>query len=71
VDCTLCQRLESELGRLERLHAEKMGILRTNAGRVRRGEYSLLRIAESDVRLDLESVRVALRQHKGGHGEAH
>jgi hypothetical protein len=64
MDCTRCQYLESELGRLAGTHAEKAGIRKESWHNVRPSEHSRLRGLESDALLALEIARAALNQHK-------
>ena len=69
MDCIVCRRLEAEVIRLERLHAEKLGIMRASFS-VHGEIYSRLRIAESDARLDLDLARLELIQHQRSHLKA-
>lgn len=62
--CERCEYLESELNRLERIHAGKLGELRAAEGSVHADEYNRLRIAESNARLDLEAGRGELNAHR-------
>jgi hypothetical protein len=64
MDCTLCQHLESELGRLDRTHTEKAGILRESGDGARGVKRRSLQVAESDSLLNLEIARAELNRHK-------
>ena len=67
MSCARCQHLESELDRLERAHAEKAGILRSNGGSLSADEYNRIRVAESDARLELDIAQGELNQHRWNH----
>ena len=54
VDCALCQNLESVLARLERIHDEKLVVLRDDVDRVRGYKHRFLRVEESDALLAME-----------------
>lgn len=64
VGCAVCQRLDGELDRLERIHAEKVHIREDNWHKARRVDYGRLRIAENEAMLKLEMARAELKQHK-------
>ena len=64
MDCTLCQHLESELGRLVGAHAEKARMREDNWQGARSGEHSLLRSAENDAMLKMEIARAELNRHR-------
>ena len=49
--CAMCQWLEEELPRLERIHAEKAQIRADNWRAVSFGDYGRLRTAENDAML--------------------
>jgi hypothetical protein len=63
-DCDLCRELESELARLERIHAEKLGALRASRETARADEYRRLRAAESEARIDVDLAKRRLAIHK-------
>lgn len=65
--CAVCQYLETETSRLERIHADRVDALRKGAATVDNQLYSKLRIAESGARIDLDIARGELRQHKRSH----
>jgi hypothetical protein len=62
--CAVCQRLETELKRVEDLHAKARKTRETNWHYVHRREYALLQSAESDARLALEIARAEMNRHK-------
>jgi hypothetical protein len=70
MECAVCRHLETDLDRLERIHAEKLRIAEEKRRVVRRDEYSRLKDSESDARLALEITRGELKRHKRKeHGE--
>ena len=60
----MCQWLEEELARLERMHAEKARIRADNWRAVSFGDYGRLRTAENDAMLRMEIARAELKRHK-------
>jgi hypothetical protein len=63
--CRICQRLEAELDRLERVHADTHRFVEDGwEHRVSVREFSQLRSAESGARLALEIARAELNRHK-------
>jgi hypothetical protein len=68
MDCETCQRLHAEVERLERIHAEKLGELRSQTYWVHRDEHRRLQTAEHDAKASLNVVRTELEDHLRGHG---
>jgi hypothetical protein len=64
IACERCEYPESELHRLERVHAGKLGELRAHTHPVHAGEYNRLRNAEDDARLDADNARRELNAHR-------
>src|SRR5579863_4404178 len=65
------QDLEEELDRFERIHAEKVWILRSiSETAASPNEYNRNRIAEVVARRDVEVARAELEQHKRSHAKA-
>lgn len=62
--CAVCQRLEAELNRLERIRLVKSQIVERSWQGVRLRELGRLRGEESDARLALEVARARLNRHK-------
>ena len=67
VECTLCENLKAELGRLERIHAEKLRFLVEGTDLIRRNTHRALRIAVNDAMLDSEIARAKLNRHLREH----
>lgn len=64
-ECTHCQQLESELMRLERIHAERLRILQANSEVASSQEgYDQIRNAERRAWLDMQMVREEMARHK-------
>jgi hypothetical protein len=64
MECPECKRLTAEFERLERASATAIGMLRASAHTARANEYSRLRIAADEARVDSEVARLELEQHK-------
>jgi hypothetical protein len=67
-DCAICQRLETELERMERDHAEKLAALSEYISS--HPEYRRLRIAEEEARQVLETLQGQIHEHKRTHKRA-
>ena len=63
MDCPLCQRLETDLERLRRIHAERVRTRESKWQTVGRGEYGRIKGMENDAILSLEIVRAELNSH--------
>jgi hypothetical protein len=70
VVCEVCQRLEAELERRNRVYAEKLATLKANRETTSGDEYRRIFMEESDARLNMDLARLELGQHKRGHQKA-
>ncbi len=59
--CALCDQLEAELMRLERVHAEKMESLRSNTKSTHQNGFQA---EESAARINVDFARLMLDRHK-------
>jgi hypothetical protein len=60
VNCAVCDQLEAELTRLERVYADKTEILRSNIQSANHG----FQAEESAAKLNMDFARLALDRHK-------
>jgi len=67
MECSECNRLTDEFGRLERAYATAVGVLTASA---HADEYARLRVAADEARIDSEVARLELEQHKRKHAKA-
>lgn len=67
--CPVCQRLEAERDEAERTYAMALKSLEERIETPSRAEFTKLRIAESEARLDLEILRIQLEKHRLQHKE--
>lgn len=65
--CPLCQRLETERTGAERVWALALDALEEGLETATRVEYSKLRLAESDARLDVTMLRLQFDRHRLEH----
>ena len=64
MNCLECKRLEGDLTRLERLHAEAVDKLISNSETAPPQEYSVLRIRASEAHLNVEIARLEFDRHR-------
>jgi hypothetical protein len=67
MDCSECIRLTAGFDRLERAYAAKVGILTASAHTAQANEYTTLKVAADEARIDSEVARLELEQHKRKH----
>jgi hypothetical protein len=70
MECPDCARLRAEFERLERSYAMAVDALSANVGITRAAEYTWLRAAADEARIDSEVARLALEQHRRVHAKA-
>lgn len=64
MDCAFCQHLESERDRLERAHAERIGMMRACSEDPDSDVYRKLGAAEHDARAESRIATAQLGSHK-------
>jgi hypothetical protein len=67
MECTVCQQIEVDLERLERIHAEKLELVRANIYRSHTRDFHRLRAAEGKARGDLDFAMAELNFHIWSH----
>ena len=70
MDCTECDRLSEECGRLEQAHADLVKTLLHSPETLSAGEYTRLRQAAIEARIDSEIARTEFEQHQRIHAKA-
>lgn len=68
--CAECDRLSTELERLERIYARALGVLRENANDGSTAEYQRLSAATYETRIDADVARIELERHQRTHTKA-
>jgi hypothetical protein len=64
MECETCRRLQGEVSRMERAHAERLGELRSQTHWVHRDEYHRLLTAETNAKNAVNYARKQLENHK-------
>jgi hypothetical protein len=67
MECTVCQQIEVDLERLERIHAEKLELVRANVSKSHTRDFHKLRAAEGKARGDLDFAMAELNFHIWSH----
>jgi len=67
IECTVCQQIAADLERLERIHAEKLELVRASISRSHTRDFHRLRAAEGKARGDLDFAMAELNFHIFSH----
>jgi hypothetical protein len=67
MECTVCQQIAVDLERLERIHAEKLELVRTSISKSHTRDFHRLRAAEGRARGDLDFAMAELNFHIFSH----
>jgi|HubBroStandDraft_1064217.scaffolds.fasta_scaffold612283_1 hypothetical protein len=61
--CTVCQQIEADLERLERIHSEKLELVRANVSKSDTRDFHRLRASEGKAKGDLDFAMAELNFH--------
>jgi len=67
MECTVCQQIEADLERLEKVHAEKLELVRANMSNSHTRDFHRLRATEGKARGDLDFAMAELNLHIRSH----